>query len=182
MCDGMTEDTILERLRAAQQRYDELAALLVGPCGVFGQRSAYQIWSRAVGSAAALSAPVTSSCALDDDIELYSAMADDGLDEASAEEARQELRGLRAQRAEHSKRYGNCCCHGSERRKDVIVEVRAGTGGEEAALFAAELYRMYSRFAERRRWNIEVTHLSESASGGMKEAVFEVMAKALSAG
>jgi peptide chain release factor 1 len=56
-------------------------------------------------------------------------------------------------------------------RRNVILEVRAGTGGEEAALFAADLLRMYTRYAERRRWRVNVTDLSEAGMGGVKEAV-----------
>ncbi|MEO5986395.1 MAG: peptide chain release factor 1 [Candidatus Limnocylindria bacterium] len=58
--------------------------------------------------------------------------------------------------------------------RDVIVEVRAGTGGDEASLFAADLYRMYARYAERRRWKVEVLSTSESGSGGLKEVIAEV--------
>jgi len=56
--------------------------------------------------------------------------------------------------------------------RDAIVEIRAGTGGDEAALFAADLYRMYTRFCERRGWRVEVLALSEGTLGGLKEAVF----------
>ena len=55
--------------------------------------------------------------------------------------------------------------------KNVIVEIRAGTGGEEASLFAGELYRMYSRYAERRGWQVEVLNLSQTGLGGLKEAI-----------
>lgn len=55
--------------------------------------------------------------------------------------------------------------------KNVIIEVRAGTGGEEAALFAAELFRMYLRFAEAKGWKVEMLSEHESATGGYKEAV-----------
>lgn len=58
--------------------------------------------------------------------------------------------------------------------RDVIMEIRAGAGGEEAALFAAELYRMYARYAERRGWHTEILSASESEKGGFKEVVFEV--------
>ena len=61
--------------------------------------------------------------------------------------------------------------------RDVIVEIRAGTGGEEAALFAAELYRMYTKYAERQRWKVELIDLNETGIGGMKEVVFEVHGK-----
>jgi len=53
--------------------------------------------------------------------------------------------------------------------KNVVLEVRAGTGGDEATLFGAEIFRMYTRFAETRGWNVEVTSVSESAVGGLKD-------------
>ncbi|HET9706795.1 MAG TPA: peptide chain release factor 1 [Gemmatimonadales bacterium] len=56
--------------------------------------------------------------------------------------------------------------------RDAIVEIRAGTGGDEAALFAADLFRMYTRFAERRGLKVELLQLSEGVLGGLKEAVF----------
>ncbi len=55
--------------------------------------------------------------------------------------------------------------------KNVILEIRAGTGGDEATLFAAEMVRMYSRYAERHRWKFEVLEASESGIGGLKEAI-----------
>ena len=58
--------------------------------------------------------------------------------------------------------------------KNVFVEVRAGAGGDEAALFAAELYRMYARFAERNRWKTELISVNENGIGGFKEAVFMI--------
>jgi peptide chain release factor 1 len=58
--------------------------------------------------------------------------------------------------------------------KNVILEIRAGTGGDEAALFAADLFRMYSRFAERQRWKIEVMSTSESGTGGTKEVIASI--------
>ena len=58
--------------------------------------------------------------------------------------------------------------------KNVVVEIRAGTGGDEAALFAADLYRMYTRYAERRRWAVDVVDAHEIGIGGLKEVVFEI--------
>ncbi len=58
--------------------------------------------------------------------------------------------------------------------KDVIVEIRAGAGGDEAAIFAGELYRMYARYAEKKRWKVELLSTSESEGGGFKEIIFEV--------
>ena len=58
--------------------------------------------------------------------------------------------------------------------KDIIMEIRAGTGGEEAALFAGNLFRMYTRYAERKGWHLELIDINDAARGGIKEAVFSV--------
>lgn len=58
--------------------------------------------------------------------------------------------------------------------KNVFVEIRAGAGGDEAALFASELYRMYARYAERNRWKVEMVSLNENGIGGFKEVVFMI--------
>jgi peptide chain release factor 1 len=61
--------------------------------------------------------------------------------------------------------------------RNVIVEIRAGTGGDEAALFAADLFRMYSRYAERRHWKVEIISQSEIGIGGLKEISFNIKGK-----
>lgn len=61
--------------------------------------------------------------------------------------------------------------------RDVIVEIRAGSGGDEAGLFAADLYRMYTRYAERKRWKVEQLSANESGIGGFKEVIFGVKGK-----
>ncbi|MBN2048884.1 MAG: peptide chain release factor 1 [Spirochaetales bacterium] len=61
--------------------------------------------------------------------------------------------------------------------KNIIMEIRAGTGGDEAALFAADLFRMYSRFAEVKRWTIEIISANEIGLGGFKEIIFSVSGK-----
>ncbi|MDD3221959.1 MAG: peptide chain release factor 1 [Lachnospiraceae bacterium] len=58
--------------------------------------------------------------------------------------------------------------------KNVIVEIRGGAGGDEAALFAAELYRMYAKYAEKQHWKVEMMSLNENGLGGFKEAVFMI--------
>ncbi len=58
--------------------------------------------------------------------------------------------------------------------KNILLEIRGGTGGEEAALFAADLFRMYTRFAERRRWRVEIVSSSSASAGGIKEVVANI--------
>lgn len=104
-------------------------------------------------------------------------MANDS-DRELAELAQDELRSLRAQRDE---------TEGAIRKrlvpkdpndeKNVIVEVRAGTGGDEAALFAADLFRMYTRYAERMHWKVEILSSTETDGGGFREVIFEVKGK-----
>ncbi len=59
-------------------------------------------------------------------------------------------------------------------KKDIIMEIRAGTGGNEAALFAADLFRMYTRYAQSKGWGTDIISMSESGIGGFKEIIFEV--------
>jgi peptide chain release factor 1 len=61
--------------------------------------------------------------------------------------------------------------------KNVIMEIRAGEGGEEAALFALDLYRMYTRYAERKHWKVEILSQSQSEKGGFKEVIFRIAGK-----
>jgi peptide chain release factor 1 len=58
--------------------------------------------------------------------------------------------------------------------KNVVVEIRAGTGGDEASIFAGDLYRMYTKFAQERNWNISLVDTSEGTAGGFKEIIFEI--------
>jgi len=61
--------------------------------------------------------------------------------------------------------------------KDIIMEIRAGAGGDEAGLFAADLFRMYSRYAQTKGWGIDIISLNESGIGGFKEIIFEIKGK-----
>ncbi|MDC7245791.1 MAG: peptide chain release factor 1 [Sphaerochaetaceae bacterium] len=61
--------------------------------------------------------------------------------------------------------------------KNIIMEIRAGTGGDEAALFAADLFRMYTHFAEKHRWKVEIISANETGIGGFKEIIFSVSGK-----
>jgi peptide chain release factor 1 len=63
--------------------------------------------------------------------------------------------------------------------RNIIIEIRAGTGGEEAALFAADLFRMYSRYAERNNWKSEIIDSNETDIGGLKEIVFQIRGRSV---
>jgi peptide chain release factor 1 len=89
--------------------------------------------------------------------------------------AEEELAGLTARRDDWQRELEDLATAGdSITRGGLIMEVRAGTGGEEAALFAGDLFRMYTHFVEARGWKMEVLELSDAEMGGIKEVVFSV--------
>jgi peptide chain release factor 1 len=99
-------------------------------------------------------------------------------DPEMAELAAEELASLQSRRDELQMRVRTLLVPKDPNdAKDVIVEVRAGTGGDEAALFAADLFRMYTRYAERNRWKAEVLSATDTDGGGFREIIFEVHGK-----
>jgi peptide chain release factor 1 len=102
-------------------------------------------------------------------------MLDDKLDEEMAAMARQEIESLEKKINELNEELKLALLPKDPNdEKDIIVEIRAGTGGDEAAIFASDLSRMYSRYAQGRGWKIDVITISESGGGGFKEIIFEV--------
>ncbi len=110
--------------------------------------------------------------------ELTSMIKASGNDRDMAALAEEELRAVnsRLEQLEHDLRIELLPKDAADER-DAILEVRAGTGGDEAALFAADLYRMYSRYAEQHRWKVEIISVSENDLGGYKEIVASVSGK-----
>jgi peptide chain release factor 1 len=103
--------------------------------------------------------------------ELESLMRDASADAEMRELAEQEYKALRARLPELEQRLKVMLLPKDEAdERNAILEVRAGTGGEEASLFAAELFRMYQRYADIHRWRVEVMQISETGLGGCKEA------------
>lgn len=103
------------------------------------------------------------------------AMLEEEKDEEMRELAKEELSESRAAQEELEHRLKVLLLPKDPNdEKNVIVEIRAGAGGDEAALFAAEMYRVYARYAERSRWKVEMMNVSESGIGGFKEAVFMI--------
>jgi peptide chain release factor 1 len=105
-------------------------------------------------------------------------MLRDGLDEEMAAMVKDEMKALQEKKDRLSEELREALIPKDPNDvKDVIMEIRAGTGGDEAAIFASDLFRMYSRYAQGRRWNIEIIDVSEGAGGGYKEIIFEVKGK-----
>ncbi|HJM37274.1 MAG TPA: PCRF domain-containing protein, partial [Dehalococcoidales bacterium] len=103
------------------------------------------------------------------------AMLSEGLDEEMKTLVKQEIDGLEAQLSRLQEELKIALLPRDENdKRDIIMEVRGGTGGEEAALFAADLFRMYSRYAQVKGWAVDIMSMSEATGGGFKEIIFEV--------
>jgi peptide chain release factor 1 len=102
-------------------------------------------------------------------------LSEDGSDPELRAMAQEELADLSARRVALESRIRLLLLpRDPNDEKNVIIEIRQGTGGDEAALFAADLYRMYARYAERQGWKIEIVNASENGPGGYKEIVFDL--------
>ncbi len=166
--------TFLDTLADIERRFDELEQLMADPA-VTGDHLRLQEIGR---ERAELDGVVTAFRQLRDietAIEDTEAMVSDP---EMAELAGDELRSLQNQRDTLLARVRTLLIPKDPNdEKDVIVEVRAGTGGDEAALFAADLFRMYTRYAERHRWKTEIMSATETDGGGFREIIFEVRGK-----
>jgi peptide chain release factor 1 len=162
---------MFDRLAQIETRYDELTAALAAP-EVISDSSRYQKTARAHSEIAPivekyreykdLKAGIGESKAVlaeESDAEMR-AYAQEELDKLEARTAQieQELKLLLVPKDPNDE-------------KNVVLEIRAGTGGDEATLFAAEMFRMYTRYAESQGWKIEVLNTSESGVGGLKEVI-----------
>ena len=115
---------------------------------------------------------------MEDDISEYKDMLESTTDENLKEEIRNEIESLENQREKLQRSIlMSLLPEDPLSGKNIIMEIRAGTGGDEAALFAADLFRMYSRYCERNGWKIEILSSHEIGIGGFKEIIFSISGK-----
>ena len=164
--------SMLDKLETAEQRYEELNRLMA---------SGTEEW-QSLGQEQASIEPLVSKFRQYKDtlkeLEETEQLLGDSLEPEMLALARQELETLKKRRdsLEQDLRVSLLPADPSG-SKDAIVEIRAGTGGEEAALFAADLFRMYMRYAQLKGWKAEIIDSSQSDRGGFKEIIFEVSGK-----
>ncbi len=165
---------LLDKVGRIEARYDELTELLSQP-DVASNPELLQRYGREQSSLNEIVTAYRELRGVSSEIAQTQLMLEDGLDDDLRELAREELRTLQAREEEITERLKLSLIPADPNdEKDVIVEIRAGTGGDEAGLFAAELFRMYARYAERHRWSVEIVNSNENAAGGFKEVVCEV--------
>ena len=166
------------RLEEIDRRYEDLDRQMADPAVHADPREL----QRLAQDKAAIEDVVTAyreHCAVTRSLEETRGLLDDAAsDEEMAALAHQEIQGLESRLAQIEETIKAALVpRDPNDRKDIIVEIRAGAGGDEAGLFAADLYRMYTRYAQARHWAVEIINTSESGVGGFKEVIFEVKGK-----
>ncbi|MFC1956856.1 peptide chain release factor 1 [Chloroflexota bacterium] len=165
---------MLDRLAEIEKRYQELTSEMARPEGTSDIRR-LQALARERASVEDLVNKYRQYQAAARSLEETRAMLRDDLDEDMRALAKQEIESLEAEQERLLSELKLGLLPKDENdEKDVIVEIRAGAGGDEAALFAADLFRMYSRYAQSKRWAVDVIDGNESSIGGFKEIIFEV--------
>jgi peptide chain release factor 1 len=168
---------VLEKLNELEQRYEELNQLMAqAEVAVDSER--LQSLARELSGLEKVVERYRQYRATGQRLKETTAMLEDGLDQEMVDLVKQEitrLKSLHEALAEELRRA--LIPQDPNDKKDVIVEIRAGTGGEEAGLFAADLYRMYTRYAQGKGWEVEVIDANESGIGAFKEVIFEIRGK-----
>jgi len=166
--------SLFDKIARIEARYDELSELLSQP-DVASDPELLQRYGREQSQLTEIVESYRELKAVTATLAETELMLADGLDPEMQELTREELQTLRAREEGLTERLKlSLIPPDPNDERDVIVEVRAGTGGDEAGLFASELFRMYSRYAERHRWQIELVNTNENPAGGVKEAIFEI--------
>ncbi len=167
---------MIEKLRGIEERFIKLEHLLSDPSVISDQKK-YQEYLKEHGELNKI-VPVFRQyeALLSETKETKELLRDDDPD--IREMAKEELPGLE-KKAQDLKAELTVLLMPKDPRdeKNVLLEIRAGTGGEEAGIFAGDLFRMYSRYAESRHWNVEIIDKNDSSSGGFKEVVSLVKGK-----
>ena len=162
---------MLDKLAQIETRYEELANELSSP-ELLSNPSAYGKAAKQHRSLGEIVEKYRELKTLKAELKGAGDLAENAEDEEMRELARLEIDSLQAQLEQTESDLKLLLIpQDPNDEKNVILEIRAGTGGDEATLFAAEMLRMYARYAERHRWKMEILDASESGIGGFKEAV-----------
>jgi len=165
---------MLERLQEVLNKYNEITEQLSDPA-VIGDQNKYRDYAKAHAGMTPLVNLVKRLEELESGIADAREMVKEEKDHEMQEFLRAELQSMREEREKVEEDIKLLLvAKDPNDEKDIIVEIRAGAGGDEASLFAGDLFRMYSRYAESERWKIQVLSSSPSDAGGFKEVIFEV--------
>jgi peptide chain release factor 1 len=170
----MEVEAMFAKLAEVESRYEQLNQLMTQP-EVISDLPRLHACAQEQSALAGIVEKYRAYRNVGHELEQTEAMLKSGLDDEMRDLAKEEMNSLKQQRETLAAELKVLLLPTDPNdEKSVIVEVRAGAGGDEAGLFAADLYRMYARYAETRRWTIEVMNSNENSAGGFKEIIFEV--------
>ncbi|TAN39965.1 MAG: peptide chain release factor 1 [Nitrospirae bacterium] len=167
---------MLDKLRSIEEKYENLTVLLMDP-KVHANQAEFQKYSRENSDLQPLVEKIREYKTLMQDLHAAEEILN-GSDPELKELAQAELDDLKKKRPAMEDELKLMLLPIDPRdSKNVILEIRAGTGGEEAALFAANLFRMYTKYAESKKWKVELISMNATGLGGIKEVVASIMGK-----
>ena len=165
---------MLDRLQYVKQRFDEISDLIIQPDVIADQKRYVQL-NQEYKSLNALVQKREEYINLDANIKEAQEIIADGSDAEMVEMAKMQLEEAKERLPELEEEIKFMLIpKDPEDAKNVMVEIRAGTGGDEASIFAGDLYRMYTKYCEGRGWKCSVVDMSDGTSGGFNEVIFEV--------
>ncbi len=166
------KSSIVAKLEALQERHEEVEALL-GDAGVIADQDRFRALSREYAQLSDVTRCFREWQQVQEDVETAEMLLDDP---EMREMAQEELKLSREKREELEQQLQVLLLpKDPDDERPCFVEVRAGTGGDEAAIFAGDLFRMYSRYAESRRWQVEIISANEGEHGGYKEVIARII-------
>lgn len=165
---------MLEKLQIVKQRFDEVSDLIIQP-DIISDQKRYIELNREYKDLRVLMDKRERYIELTNNLNEAEEIISEGSDPEMVEMAKMQYDEAKESipRLEDEIRY-LLIPKDPEDKKNVVVEIRAGTGGDEASIFAGDLYRMYTKYCESKGWNVSVVDLNEGTSGGFKEIIFEV--------
>ncbi len=165
---------MLDRLQYVKQRFDEISDLIIQPDIISDQKRYVQLNQEYKGLKG-LMEKRDEYVSLDANIKEANEIIADGSDPEMVEMAKMQMEEAKERLPELEEEIKFLLIpKDPEDAKNVMVEIRAGTGGDEASIFAGDLYRMYTKYCENRGWRTSVVDMNEGTSGGFKEVIFEV--------
>jgi peptide chain release factor 1 len=173
-CTPNKEYKMLDRLQYVKQRFDEISDLIIQPDVISDQKRYVQLNQEYKGLKN-LMEKRDEYVILDSNIKEANEILADGSDAEMVEMAKMQLEEAKERLPELEEEIKFLLIpKDPEDAKNVMVEIRAGTGGDEASIFAGDLFRMYTKYCEGRGWRTSVVDMNEGTSGGFKEVIFEV--------
>lgn len=170
----MAEKTLLEKLEGLQHKFDEISTLITDPSVISDQKRYVKLNKEYHELERILTAKYEYELKLSHLAEAKEVL-DTENDPEMREMAKMEIDSIEPLIPEMEENIKLLLIPADpEDNKNAIVEIRGGTGGDEAAIFAGDLFKMYLKYCETKRWKIEITNISEGTSGGYKEIIFTV--------